>query len=253
MKRHFILLAFLLVTQIAFAWGQTGHRVVGEIAWQHLTKKAQKNVQRLLGSEQLGMVGNWMDFIKSEPSYDSLKAWHYCTVPEGKTYAEVGAPEQGDAVMAINKFITELETGNYSVDEVFALKCLVHLVGDIHQPLHCGNGTDRGGNDVKVEYMWKKTNLHRIWDTDMIDGQQLSYTEYVNWINTATKDQVAKWQNSTVLDWVAESQEMHLQVYDYPESGKLGYRYTYDNIDALNKRLAQAGIRLAGILNNIYG
>lgn len=241
------------MAQLAFGWGQTGHRVVGEIAWQHLSKKAQKNVQRVLGNEQLGMVGNWMDFIKSEPSFDSLKPWHYCTIPEGKTYAEVGAPEQGDAVMAINKFITELQTGNYSVDEVFALKCLVHLVGDIHQPLHCGNGTDRGGNDVKVEYMWKKTNLHRVWDKDMIDGQQLSYTEYVNWVNTATQDQVAKWQNSTVLDWVAESQAMHPQVYTYPESGKLGYRYTYDNIDALNQRLAQAGIRLAGILNNIYG
>lgn len=253
MKRLFISITFLLISQLVFAWGQTGHRIVGEIAWQHLNKKAKKNIQLALGDEQLGMVGNWMDFIKSEPSFDSLKPWHYCTIPEGKTYAEVGAPHQGDAVMAINKFITELENGNYSVDEVFALKCLVHLVGDIHQPLHCGNGTDRGGNDVKVEYMWKKTNLHRVWDKDMIDGQQLSYTEYVNWINTATKDQIAKWQSSAVLDWVAESQQLHPQVYDFPENGKLSYRYTYDNIEALNTRLLQAGIRLAGILNNIYG
>jgi hypothetical protein len=253
MKRFSLLISMLFIAHIALAWGQTGHRVVGEIAWLHLNKKAKKNVQRVLGDEHLGMVGNWMDFIKSESSYDSLKPWHYCTIPAGKTYAEVGAPEEGDVVMAINKFIKELETGNYSVDEVFALKCLVHLVGDVHQPLHCGNGTDRGGNDVKVEYMWRKTNLHRIWDSDMIDGQQLSYTEYVNWINTASQDQIAKWQNTSVRDWVAESQDLHPQVYSYPESGKLSYRYTYDNIASANLRLLQAGVRLAGILNNIYG
>lgn len=253
MMRIFFFSFLIISSQAAFGWGQTGHRIVGEIAWQNLTKKAQKNIQKVLGNEQLGMIGNWMDFIKSEPSYDSLKPWHYCTIPEGKTYEEVRTPEKGDVVMAINKFIKELETKRYSVDEIFAIKCLVHLIGDIHQPLHCGNGTDRGGNSIKVEYMWQKTNLHRVWDTDIINGQQLSYSEYVNWINVATSDQISKWQSSTVLDWVKESQDLHTQVYDIPESGKLSYRYTYNNINSLNERLLQAGIRLAGILNNIYG
>ncbi len=251
MKKIVFVALLSILSNSIFAWGQTGHRVVGEIAWKHQNNKAQKNVQRVLGTESLAMCANYMDFIKSEPQYDSLSPWHYCTIKAGEKYN--GAPKEGDVIMAIDHYINEIETGNFSVDEAFALKCLVHLVGDIHQPLHCGNGTDRGGNDVKVDYMWQKSNLHRVWDSGMIDNQQLSYTEYTEWIDIAPKDQVAKWQNSTVMDWVAESQQLHPQVYDIPENGRLSYGYTHDNIATVNQRLLQAGIRLAGILNKIYG
>ena len=251
MKKLLTLISAFFITATAFGWGQTGHRVVGEIAWRHLNKKAQKNVQRVLGTESLAMCANYMDFIKSESKYDSLSPWHYCTIAAGENYT--GAPAEGDVIMAIDHYVNELKTGNYSVDEAFALKCLVHLVGDIHQPLHVGNGTDRGGNDVKLEFMWEKTNLHRIWDSGLIDYQQLSYTEYADWIDTAGKDQVTKWQSAAVLDWALESQALHPLVYAYPESGKLSYQYNHDCIDALNQRLLQAGIRLAGLLNIIYG
>ncbi len=251
MKKFSSLLAVLLISQIAFAWGQNGHRVVGEVAWRHLTKKAQKNVQQVLGAESLAMCGNYMDFIKSNPAYDSLDAWHYCTIPDGGTYET--HPEEGDVIMAINYYMNELKTKKFSVDEAFALKCLVHLVGDIHQPLHVGNSTDRGGNDVKVEFMWQKTNLHRVWDSDLIDHQQLSYSEYADWIDVATKDQIAAWQSAPILGWTTESMGLRPLVYSYPENGKLSYEYNAQSIAALNERLVQAGIRLAHILNQIYG
>lgn len=253
LRSAFTILSFLAIPLLAFSWGKTGHRIVNEIAWQHMTKKARKNVQAVLGDEQLPLVGNWMDFIRSERSYDSLKYWHYCTVPDGKTYTEAGTPEKGDAVYGINKLTEELRTKQFSVDEVFALKCLTHLVGDIHQPLHVGNGTDKGGNDAKVEFFWSKTNLHRVWDSGMIDHQQLSYTEYAMWINVAKKDQIDQWQSTTVLDWVNEAIAVRSQVYNYPENGKLSYRYVYDNVALMNNQLLKAGIRLAGILNVIYG
>jgi hypothetical protein len=255
MKKILPFVVGLLITQFAFAWGQTGHRVVGEIAWHHLSKKAKKNIERVLQDESLAMCANYMDFIKSEPKYDSLSPWHYCTIPDGETYA--GAPEEGDVIMAIEHYKNELKTGNYSVDEAFALKCLVHLIGDIHQPLHVGNGEDRGGNSVKIEYMWKKTNLHRVWDSEMIDGQQLSYTEYAawveDWITPERKEIVASWHELTPIDWAKESMAVRDQVYTYPENGKLSYGYTHDNIALLNQRLLQAGLRLAEVLNNIYG
>jgi len=251
MKTLLASLLTLLISTSAFGWGQTGHRVVGEIAWRHLNKKAQKNVQRVLGDESLAMCGNYMDFIRSNPAFDSLVPWHYCTLEDPEHYT--GAPEEGDVIKGINHFLNELKTGNYAVDEAFALKCLVHLVADLHQPLHAGNGKDRGGNDVKVEFMWQKTNLHRVWDSDLIDYQQLSFTEYANWVNTATKDQVAKWQTATVLDWALESRALHTLVYDFPADGKLGYRYNYDCISTVNQRLLMAGVRLAGLLNVIYG
>ncbi len=252
MKKPLILSIVILLVfqQNSFAWGQTGHRVVGEIAWQHLSKKAKKNVQRILGHESLAMCANHMDFIKSDSTFDSYSPWHYCTLNEPEKYA--GAPAEGDVLMAIELFTTQLKTKNYTVDEAFALKCLVHLVGDLHQPLHVGNGTDRGGNDVKLEFFGEKTNLHRIWDSQIIDNQQLSYTEYTNWIGFATPNQITEWQSTVSMAWAAESRNYHPQVYTYPENGKLGYRYVFDNIALVNQRLLQAGIRLAGILNKLY-
>ena len=138
-------------------------------------------------------------------------------------------------------------------EEAFSLKCLIHLVGDIHQPMHVGNGKDRGGNDVKVTYFWKSSNLHRVWDTGIIDGQNLSFTEYVSWIDNAPKMQIDKWKNDDIMVWAKESMSYRSQIYDLPESKKINYRYNYDNISTVNIRLLQAGIRLAAVLEDIYG
>ncbi|MEP4532386.1 MAG: S1/P1 nuclease [Cyclobacteriaceae bacterium] len=240
--------------QVVFGWGKTGHRVVGQVAEQHLNKKARKNIKAVLGNETLADVSNFMDFIKSNPEYDYMYPWHYATIPDGKTYAEAGTPEEGDVIVTITRLIEELKSKKFSdEDEAFALKLLVHLVGDIHQPLHVGNGKDKGGNDMKIEYFWKSSNLHRVWDQGLIDGQEYSYTEYTDRINHPTKQEVQQWQSASVLDWANESVSLREQVYDLPESKKISYRYDYDNIATLNNRLLQAGVRLAGLLNEIYG
>ena len=127
------------------------------------------------------------------------------------------------------------------------------VLRDIHQPLHVGNGTDRGGNDVRVEYFWENSNLHRVWDSGIIDRQKLSYTEYTHWIDHAKKRQIIEWQSSDVMKWAYESMSFRSQVYNLPESKKIDYRYNYENIELVNLRLLQAGIRLAGILNELYG
>lgn len=236
-----------------FGWGKTGHRIVGQIAFNHMSKKARKNVQKILGNESLANSGNWMDFIKSDNSYEHQTPWHYCTIPDSLTYLEAGTPEEGDVILAIEKIINELKMKNYQEDELWAIRCLAHLVGDIHQPLHVGNGKDKGGNEVKLKYMYQNSNLHRVWDSGMIDHQQLSFTEYSMSIDFASETQEAHWQNSTVLDWANESKALHDQVYTFPEDKFLTYKYTFENINALNQRLLQAGIRLAGILNEVYG
>ncbi|MBX2841605.1 MAG: S1/P1 nuclease, partial [Flammeovirgaceae bacterium] len=160
----------------------------------------------------------------------------------------------GDVIVAINRLIVELESKNFSMeDELFALRCLIHLIGDIHQPLHVGNGEDRGGNDVEVEYFWEKSNLHRVWDSGIIDAQQLSYTEYAESIKYVEKDEIKTLQGSKVLDWAYESMSYRETVYDLPEHKKINYRYNFDHLAIVNKRLLQAGIRLAGVLNRIYG
>ena len=254
MRTFLIILFALAISYESSGWGQTGHRVVGLIAEYHLSKKAKKNIENILNGQSIAMVSNFMDEIKSDDKYDHLYPWHYCTIPDGKTYEEAGTPEEGDIIYAIELFLEELKTGNFNVeDEAFALKCLIHLVADIHQPLHVGNGTDQGGNQVEVEYFWRKSNLHRVWDTGIIDGQNLSYTEYSDWINHADDQKIASWSQMGIMDWAYESVSHREQVYDLPDDHKLSYEYNYRNIDLVNLRLLQAGIRLAKILNDIYG
>lgn len=253
MKYKVLFILFMFLALKASSWGMTGHRVVGQIAEQYLSKKAAKEVKKILGTESLADVANWMDFIKSEPSYDYMKPWHYCTIPDGQSYAEAGTPEEKDIIWALEKFKNDLKSETASLEtKQIALKSIVHLVGDIHQPLHVGNGLDRGGNDVKINYFWSSSNLHRIWDSGMIDGQNLSYTEWVKKINHPTKEQVAGWQNDTVLDWAEESKALRPSVYDIGDQKNLTYRYNYDHIAQVELRLLQAGVRLAGFLNEIY-
>ena len=250
-KITFILFMFLAIK--ASSWGLTGHRVVGQIAEIYLTKKASKEVKKILGTESLADVANWMDFIKSEPKYDFMYNWHFVTVPDGETYETSEKEPKGDVIWALNKSIGELKSDTLTLEEQqHALKSLVHLVGDIHQPLHVGNGNDKGGNDVKIKYFWQNSNLHRIWDSGMIDGQNLSYSEWVLRINHTDKAQVANWQNDGINDWAIESMAMRPSVYDIGDQKNLTYRYDYDHKTQVDQRLLQAGIRLAGVLNDIF-
>ncbi len=245
----------LFLTFQSFGWGPTGHRVIGLIAEKHLSKKARKNLEGILNKETLAEVSTYMDFIRSDNTYKHMSPWHYCTIPDGKTYEEAGTPDEGDAIVTIQRLLKELKSKKFTdEDEAFALKCLVHLIGDIHQPLHVGNGEDKGGNDVDLEFFWSRSNLHRVWDSGIIDEQKYSYTEYVEWINHPSNDQLSEWKSINVMDWVEESKKVRDQCYDtMPDNKKLNYRYNFDNIELVNQRLLQAGIRLANVLNEIYG
>ncbi|MBR9999196.1 MAG: S1/P1 nuclease [Cyclobacteriaceae bacterium] len=252
-RSSFIVYIILFFSGQLYGWGKTGHRVIGSIAEEYISRKAGNNIFGILEGATVAMVGNFMDEIRSEPKYNFLDPWHYCTIPDGKTYAEAGTPGEGDIIAAIERLTYELETKNFTLgDEAFTLKLLIHLVGDIHQPLHVGNGMDRGGNEIRVEYFWEPSNLHRVWDSGIIDEQQLSYTEYSEWIDHPTGEEIREWQSAGVIEWAMESAYYRPQVYDLPENKKINYRYNYDNIDLVNRRLLQAGIRLAGILNDIY-
>ena len=145
----------LILALKSFGWGLTGHRIIGHIAMEHLHPQVKKHILQTLNGEDLAMVSNWMDFIKSESTYDSLKPYHYCTIVDVQAIKTHEHPKKGDVWLAINRFLSEVENDKYSVDEGFALRALSHLIGDVHQPLHCGNGSDMGGNQVKVNFFRK--------------------------------------------------------------------------------------------------
>ena len=235
-------------------WGQNGHRIVGDIAAEYLSPDARQAVDRVLGPTSMAIASTWMDKIKSDPAYDYTHDWHWVTIPNGMTYEETEKNPNGDLIKTLRRIISELKNGDLTAkEERENLKMLIHLVGDIHQPLHVGNGQDRGGNEAEVEWFYEETNLHSVWDTDMIEYTKLSYTEFSAAINHPTEKQIKKWQNTSVIDWAYESVELRDEVYDLPDNRQIGYKYQYQNRDLLDQRLLKAGVRLAGVLNEIYG
>ncbi len=253
MKKLVGLCLVALIPLTGFSWGVTGHRAVGLIAQKHLSAKAKRNMVRILGQQSLAEVSTWMDEIRSDSTYNYTADWHWVTIETGKTYDQSPKNPNGDAIAMIEKIIAELK--KHTLDkktETEYLKMLVHLVGDIHQPLHVGCCDDQGGNKVKVKWFRKESNLHRVWDSDMIDDTKLSFTELTEFLGEPNAPTIFKWQKNTVLQWADESMSLRKTVYAIGD-GNLGYHYSYKNLSAAKQRVLQAGIRLAGILNQIYG
>jgi len=133
-----------------------------------------------------------------------------------------------------------------------ALYFLIHLVGDLHQPLHVGRDEDAGGNKIVVYWFDRKTNLHSLWDNMLIEYQQYSYTEYANLLNTREPDQVKTWQASPLEDWFYESHVISDSIYAAsPNEAKLGYKYNFQFQKILDEQLLKGGVRLAALLNQV--
>jgi hypothetical protein len=253
MKRIIILLLFTVCYAHVNAWGPTGHRATGWIADKYLNKKARKEIERILGGQSLAMASTWMDEIRSDSAYDYTVDWHWVTLQDGQTYEQSEKNPKGDIIQALEKIMTELKSKTLTPEEeTKRVKMLIHLIGDIHQPLHVGGGSDRGGNDVRISWFRNESNLHRVWDSEMIDDTKLSYSELGQSLDKPTPAQLTGWQNSSVKDWAYESMAYRKQVYDYG-NGKLGYQYSYKYFHIVRYRLLQAGIRVASVLNEIYG
>ncbi len=238
----------------SFEWGQTGHRVVGLVAENHLTKKAKAEIDFLLDGNSLSNISTYADEIKSEKKYNYISKWHYINIPLNKKYDEIVREKDGDIIYAINKCIDVIKDSGFSKDErSFYLKLLVHFIGDLHQPMHLGRKEDRGGNDIKMFWFGSNTNLHRIWDTQIIESHNMSYTELANDLPIFGPDQIKAEVNKSIMDWVEESRIYTNQIYlESPPNKKLGYEYRYNNLLIVKSQLYKAGIRLARLLNEIF-
>ncbi|MFL3006029.1 MAG: S1/P1 nuclease [Candidatus Neomarinimicrobiota bacterium] len=246
-----ILVIYTLLSSFVLGWGKTGHRIVGKIAETYLTKNAKTQIKKLIGHHDLSRMSNWADEIKSDPSWKIANDWHWCTIPDGEVYEK--DKHSGKAVEKVNEFISVLKNKkSRKEDRQIALKFLIHLIGDLHQPMHVGNGIDRGGNDIKLKWFNAPTNLHRIWDSDLINLQGLSYSEYSNYLMlNENRGKIRKWQGDDVLIYIHESRDMRTQCYDF--SGEnLKWEYFYKHKELLEKRLLQGGVRLSGELNRIF-
>jgi len=257
MKKFVAVLLVSLFSTGLFAsedWGKTGHRAVGEIAGKYLSKKAEKQILKLLDGHSLAFVANYGDDIKSDRAYDHYSPWHYVNFPFGEKYETHPKSEKGDIIQGIEKCITVLKNANSSrEDKVFHLKMLVHFMGDLHQPLHIGLADDKGGNDFQVRWFNDGTNLHSVWDYKMLDFYEMSYTEVATNTDVLSKEQVEAIKKGNVIDWMYESRVLCEDIYANTEIGeKLSYNYMYKYMNTLRSQLQKGGIRLAKVLNEIF-
>mgnify|MGYP003624449393 CR=1 FL=1 len=257
MKKISILLLTLFV-QFSFCneidWSKTGHRTTGEVAQRHLTRKAKKAIEKLLDGQSLALVSTFADDIKSDRAYKDFNAWHYVNFPADKKYTDVTPSPYGDIVVGIQKCIAIVkDEKSTEADKIFYLKFLVHLIGDLHQPMHIGRLEDKGGNDIQLQWFGKGTNLHRVWDSNMIDDYGMSFTEIADNLPELDKTQQKEIQKGDVFDWVEESQELANELYDSVEVGeKIGYAYSYKYWGMVETQLQKGGLRLAKVLNDIF-
>lgn len=258
-----MVLFFLFCGSIeVFAWGQKGHAIVACIAEKHLTRKAKKNLNTILGGKSLVYYTSWMDFVQNSPfwkdGYDRTQTWHYFNVDEDFTPQTMLRNPQGDVLSALNMVIDSLE--NYrqelsdSVCRDYTLM-LIHLVGDLHCPMHVGRLSDKGGNKFKLKWFGQKTNLHTLWDTKLVESVHAwSYTEWQQNIDLCTKSEIRQMQSGTVEEWLNETWQVTVGIYAYVTlDANYSYKYMYDYAPVVERQLLLAGYRLASLLNRIFG
>lgn len=256
MKLRFLLLVAALGTSLsALAWGQKGHDVITYIAECHLTPEVKAKVEAALGRHSMVYYSNWLDNASNTPEYRHTKQWHYWNAEEGVAYENAPVNPKGDAVRAIKEMVAKLKNGNLSRDdEAVALMMLIHLVADMHQPLHMGHLSDRGGNNIKITNFNRDTNLHRYWDSELVEFiHKWSYTEWQFQIDRATADEAAAIVAGDVDTWAKEMQRIVAGIYaDTPAGTRVDYAYAAKYGPVVEQMFLNAGLRLAHLLNEIY-
>jgi hypothetical protein len=256
-RSTFILLSlFILLKPLSvYSWGSTGHRIIGEISENLLTDKAKQRINVLLGNASIAMVANWGDEIRSDDRYNYTADWHYTNLDAGlsRTAFDTLALKQDEGkniycILAITNHLRQLSS------DTMMLKMLIHLVGDMHCPLHLGHAQDKGGNTIHLSWFRNETNLHSLWDSGLIDAQKLSYTEYATHLMRIYPTQAPEFDGyvNTVLDWAWDIYNDAQTVYLSADQASKSYEYMYSYRYLWEKNLVKAGEHLAVLLNYIY-
>lgn len=260
-SKRIIEVSVLFLVFFAGGWGEDGHRIVGQIAWLELANQpaTQQAIQAILDGDSsskyhsLAGAALWADDIKRVQGYGHLRTLHYVNVPDGAQHVVPGRDcENGCVFSAIEEnadILVDSDAGEPARLE--ALKLLAHFVGDIHQPLHAGRKSDKGGNGIQVEFRGRQVNLHSLWDTTLIKSQGKAPEVYAQELFGAiTPAQRGQWAGETdPARWANES--YHLAVsnaYKIPQSHRISQRYATKNIAVIETQLKIAGVRLAALL-----
>ncbi|QOJ36874.1 MAG: S1/P1 nuclease [Nitrospira sp.] len=242
-----------------YAWDATGHAIVAMLAEERLTPSARAAVTTLLDGQSMVDVASWPDQIRNQQT----APWHYVNIEIDETQFEPArhCPDRQCVVGQIERFRETLADPSInSTKRQKALKYLVHFVGDLHQPLHAGQNHDRGGNDVKVEFLGKTVNpftkkpwnLHQVWDNGLLDQYATNAKQAVAQIDRyLTAQNETQLGSGSVVEWAMQSHDQARDhAYAFGEDRKLDEPYVKQALPIVESQLARAGVRLATLLNH---
>lgn len=244
-----VFIGLIIKSTLCFSWGAKGHKIVAEIAKSYLDKGIQDSVQKYLGDMSFEDAAVWMDIIKSDKTYDYLKPLHYINIEKDKTYVKY----DNNIVSELELVMAQLKNKNKRTKEEINLdiKVLFHLVGDLHQPLHVGYREDKGGNTVQVQFNGKGTNIHHVWDSDIIENKNITSADCVKIIKTYSGKEIREIQNIDIVAWMNNSRVLLADVYSF-KSNIISQEYINRSALIIEKQLADAGLRLASVLNMTF-
>ncbi len=237
------------------------------VAEARLTPDARDAVRSLIGPSKLRDVATWADDIRRDRP--ETAPWHYVDIPLDRADYDPARdcvhPRKGDCIIgALERFQRVLaDTRHPRAERAEALRFVTHLVGDLHQPMHCADNRDRGGNDVDVVFFGEVLNpfsgtpwnLHAVWDAGLIERRGLSVSDYARRLAPRVgRDSVSKIERGAVVDWVLESHRAAVEtIYRLPPDRSLGDDYADRALPIVDEMLAKAGVRLARLLNDALG
>ena len=240
----------------SWGWGQKGHDVTCAIAEHHLTEKTRAAVLDLLEGKSLVYWSNWLDNASHTPEYGYSRTWHYKNIDDGQEYEEAPINPSGDVVVAIRDQVKTLGKSYKKKNDkqILALKMLIHLVGDLHQPMHLGRLSDKGGNYHKITFFTTETNLHSLWDSYLPESaHKWSYTEWQSQIDRVSEVERTRLIAGDIDDWAKETYMIASKIYEAtPIGSNISYDYVAEWTPVIEQQFLKGGLRLAHLLNIIY-
>jgi hypothetical protein len=287
-KQIVSVLVFLHAISLGVGWGEDGHKIIAQIAADMVSSGVMNTIDTYIGSETLADIAPMPDDYDHTPQGKWSAPCHFVNMPQGAlnfTLADCG--DTCCVVKAIMNYTQRLTTENNNDPqpcnfdqgvEPCALEFLVHFVGDSHQPLHVGYGYDEGGNDVQVTWYGETTNLHKVWDDEIIDRWDSDWEDAVSQLESMMQnepntvkyyasvtspviwaDESFSYVRSTCYNFTTSDDEKYLKLNPADELSlrqgvpALGDTYYNRNLPIVQQRLIAAGVRLAYLLGQILG
>jgi hypothetical protein len=255
MRLRFTVILSLFSIFPLYAWGPEGHSLVARLAAAHLTPTASAKVQEILGpGVTMASIASWADQVR--PQRRESAPWHFVDIPIREKHLVMtrDCPKEGCVISKIEEFQRMLADPSLTpAQKKEPLMFLVHFIGDMHQPLHCSDNKDRGGNDVHLDFFNRNSNLHSVWDSGLLSRMSGEEAQFTDLSKDLSNSHAKKWGRGTVRDWAEQSHKLGVKVVygQLPKGEPIKATPEYEKAAdvVIREQIERAAARLAATLN----